>query len=407
MARATAWCLASFLVAATAAAAPPEDAAQSDAVRAFAEAYAQIKSRYAEPLDDRKLVADAIRGMVRGLDPFSYYLEPEAYDGLRQETAGAFGGLGLEVSMEPEAVRVISAFEDSPASRAGLQPGDLITRFGDTSVAGMTLDQAIRQARGEPDTSVAVTYLRSGESEPRVVTLKRAVIQARTVRYTPIDPAYVHLQITHFNKNTAQRTRAMLANAQAQLGTIKGIVLDLRDNPGGLLKAAVAVSALFLPEDALVVYTESASEPSRMRLSTADAPAESGAASDALDEMLRKVPLVVLVNAGSASSAEIVAGALQSHKRATVVGTQTFGKGTVQVVLPLQEGAAIKLTTAYYFTPDGRRIQGSGLAPDLPVPGEAADGSACLPATGAGKTPDCQLERAMELLRHPQVLVRS
>jgi carboxyl-terminal processing protease len=415
----------------TAAAAPVDEAAESDAVRAFAEAYSQIKARYAEPLDEKKLVANAIKGMIGGLDPFSYYLEADAYEGLRQESAGAFGGLGMEVSMEKNAVKVISAFEDSPASHAGLQAGDLITRFGETSVEGMTLEQAIQQARGAPDTSVALTVLRGGEAQPRVVTLKRAVIQVRSIRSAPIDPAYVYLQITHFNKNTAERMLATLAQAYERNGVLKGVVLDLRDNPGGVLRAAVSVSSVFLPENALVVYTESASRESRMQLSAKDVSGPDGKDySKTLGSALKTVPLVVLVNGGSASASEIVAGALQDHKRATIVGAKTFGKGTVQVVLPLGDGAAMKLTTAYYYTPDGRRIQGNGVVPDIPVdamspgaiavPGNDAPAVAnsCAsaaasqeakahPLPAAAGSDDCQLERAVEILRKQPVLVRS
>ena len=421
-----------FLVQQPASAASADEAAQSDAVRAFAAAYAQIKGRYADTLDEKKLVANAIKGMIGGLDPFSYYLDSADYEGVRQDAAGAFGGLGMEVSMEPNAVKVISAFEDSPAWRAGLQPGDLITRFGDTSVAGLTLDQAVQQARGEPDTSVALTILRSGETQPRVVTLKRAVIQARSVRSAAIDPAYVYLQITHFNNNTAERLLAALAHAYEKTGLLNGVVLDLRDNPGGVLGAAVAVSSLFLPKDALVVYTESASQESRMRLMAKDVRGPNGEDySKILGSALKTVPLVVLVNGGSASASEIVAGALQSYKRATIVGVRTFGKGTVQVVLPLTDGAAMKLTTAYYYTPDGRRIQGSGVAPDIPVDSlavgaipaplhdaQALNNHACTPAAAAqeaksdsvpaaARSDDCQLERAFEILRRQPVLVRS
>lgn len=416
-----------------AAAASADEAAQSDAVRAFTAAYAQIKARYADTLDEKKLVANAIKGMIGGLDPFSYYLDSDDYEGVRQDAAGAFGGLGMEVSMEPNAVKVISAFEDSPAWRAGLQPGDLITRFGDTSVAGLTLDQAVQQARGAPDTSVALTILRSGETQPRVVTLKRAVIQARSVSSAALDPAYVYLQITHFNKNTAERVLAALAHAYEKTGVLNGVVLDLRDNPGGVLAAAVAVSSLFLPKDALVVYTESASQESRMRLMAKDVRGPNGEDySRILGSALKTVPLVVLVNGGSASASEIVAGALQSYKRATIVGVRTFGKGTVQVVLPLSDGAAMKLTTAYYYTPDGRRIQGTGVAPDIPVDAspvgaipaplnddaKALNNHACTPAAvaqeaksnsvpAAARTDDCQLERAFEILRRQPVMVRS
>lgn len=417
-------CLLLCLHAPGAIAAPNDDASESDAVRAFTEAYRQIKARYAEPLDERKLVADAIKGMVGGLDPFSYYLDAQGYDGLRQDSAGSFGGLGMEVRMENNAVRVVAALDDSPAKRAGLQPGDLITRFGDRSVEGMTLDQAIQQARGEPDTSIALTVLR-GDAAPRVVTLRRAMIQSRTVRTAPIDPSYAYFQLTYFNKQTPERLLAALNAAYEESGPLKGVVLDLRDNPGGVLRSAVGVAALFLPEDALVVTTQSASEESRMRFTAKDANA-SGAEDLAtqLGTALRTVPLVVLVNGGSASAAEIVAGALQSHRRATIVGARTFGKGTVQVVLPLQNGAAMKLTTAYYYTPDGRRIQGSGVVPDIAVQGGDAAGTteanvlsadACTSAPAEasaaltrvdGAQVDCQLQRAVEILRKPHVLVR-
>lgn len=416
----------------TAAAAPADEAAQSGAVRAFAEAYSQIQARYADTLDEKKLVANAIKGMIGGLDPFSYYLDADSYEGMRQDASGAFGGLGMEVSMEKNAVKVISAFEDSPASHAGLQAGDLITRFGDTSVEGMTLEQATHQARGAPDTSVALTVLRGGEVQPRVVTLKRAMIQARSVRTASIDSTYVYLQITHFNKNTAESMLAALAQAYEQNGVLKGVVLDLRDNPGGVLRSAVSVSSVFLPENALVAYTESASQESRMRLTTKEVRGPNGEDySKILGSALKTVPLVVLVNGGSASASEIVAGALQSHKRATIVGARTFGKGTVQVVLPLNDGAAMKLTTAYYFTPDGRRIQGAGVVPDIAVdaltagsiPALAGDAQAITekvcaqpaavqdangsPASVASRSDDCQLERAVEILRKQPVPVRS
>ncbi len=423
---------AAFAMLVQGAAAAADEAAQSDAVRAFAEAYSQIKARYADTLDEKKLVANAIKGMIGGLDPFSYYLEADAYEDLRQDASGTFGGLGMEVSMEKNAVKVISAFDDSPASHAGLQAGDLITRFGDASVEGMTLEQAVQQARGAPDTSVALTVLRGSEAQPRVVTLKRAIIQARSVRTAAIDPAYIYLQITHFNKNTAERMLASLAQAFEQNGVLKGVVLDLRDNPGGVLRSAVSVSSVFLPDDALVVYTESASQESRMRLTTKEVRGPDGEDySKILGSALKTVPLVILVNGGSASASEIVAGALQSHKRATIVGARTFGKGTVQVVLPLGDGAAMKLTTAYYYTPDGRRIQGAGVIPDISVealtagsiPAQANDAQAitakaCMPSTAAqdangspasaaSRSDDCQLQRAVEILRKQPVLVRS
>ena len=394
-----------------------------DAVREFAEAYDQIKSRYADRLDEKLLVSNAIKGMVAALDPFSYYLEPDAYDELRQETGGVFGGLGMEVSLEKGAVKVVSAFEGSPAYRAGLLAGDLITRLGETDVAGLTLEQAVQHARGEPDSSIALTVLRKGDVEPRIVTVRRAIIHARSVKSETIDSAYFYLKITHFHKHTAENMLAALAGGYQQTGGLKGVILDLRDNPGGVLKSAVAVSATFLPEDALVVYTESASEQSRMRLVAKPVYVAGGEDYSTLRAALKSVPLVVLVNGGSASAAEVVAGALQSHDRATIVGTRTFGKGSVQVVLPLSAGSALKLTTAYYSTPDGRKINGTGLMPDIAVE-QSPIGVACSEAAGVGAPAskvlagepapnvapaegDCQFDRAVEILRRLRNLVES
>jgi carboxyl-terminal processing protease len=418
------------------------DGAPQDAtVRALAEAIEQVKAKYVGAIDDRKLAADAIRGMIQGLDPFSDYLEPEAYRELRQENGGKFSGLGMEVRMEAGAVRVVSTFDDSPAFHAGLRPGDLITRLNEVSVDGMTLDQAIQRVRGEPDTSIALTVLRKGDSEPRVMNLKRAIIQSRSVKSALLGSGYGYIKITHFNQRTADSMLAALADLVRQSGSgLKGILLDLRDNPGGLLKSAVAVSSVFLPEDTLVVYTDAAAAESRMRLLTSEDQYLHASRAEYLKHLcdLKTLPLVVLVNSGSASAAEIVAGALQDHRRATVVGTQTFGKGSVQVLVPLADGAALKLTTAYYFTPNGRRIQGKGVTPDQvidqlaiePAAGvmpaaletkavKAGESAACATpdALGAhdaaqllaipGSSDDCQLGRAMELLHDLPVLARS
>ena len=345
---------------------PPQDAT----VRALSEVVKQIKAKYVGTIDDRKLTADAIRGMMQGLDPFSDYIEPEAYSELRRENGGKFTGLGMEVEMEAGAVRVVSTFDDSPAFQAGLRPGDLITRLNETSVEGMTLGQAIQRVRGEPDTSIALTVLRQGDTEPRVMNLKRAVIPSRSVKSAVLGKGYGYIRIAHFNQRTAESMMSALADmARHSDGSLKGILLDLRDNPGGLLKSAVAVSSAFLPEDTLVVYTEAAAVESRMRLKTSESQSLHATDAEIRKHLpdLKTLPLVVLVNGGSASAAEIVAGALQDHRRATVVGTQTFGKGSIQVLLPLQDGAALKLTTAYYFTPNGQRIQGIGLTPDKTI----------------------------------------
>jgi carboxyl-terminal processing protease len=344
-----------------------DDLAQDATLRAVADAIAQVKAKYVGTVDDRKLAADAIRGMLQGLDPYSDYLEPEAYRELKQDNGGRFGGLGMEVGMEAGAVRVVSTFEDSPAFQAGLRPGDLITRLNEASVEGMTLDQAIQRVRGEPDTSIVLTVLRKGDVEPHVITVRRAIIQSRSIKSALLGSGYGYIKITHFNQRTADSVLAALVEMGRQSGTgLKGVLLDLRDNPGGLLKSAVAVSSVFLPDDSLVVYTEAAVKESRMRLPTSEDKYLQASRVDYLKQLpdLKALPMVVLVNSGSASAAEIVAGALQDHRRATIVGTQTFGKGSVQVLLPLADGAALKLTTAYYLTPNGQRIQGKGVTPD-------------------------------------------
>ena len=415
--------------------------AQDATLRALSEAIGQIKAKYVGSVDDRKLAVDAIRGMLQGLDPYSDYLEPEAYGELKQDNSGKFGGLGLEVGMESGVLRVVAAYEDSPAFRAGLRPNDLITRLDEASVAGLTLDQAIRRVRGEPDTSISLTVLRKGDAEPHVVNVRRAVIQSRSVKSALLDSGHGYIKITHFNQRTAESMLAALVEMDRQSASgLKGVLLDLRDNPGGLLKSAVAVSSMFLPDDSLVVYTEAAAAESRMRLQTSEAQYLWSNRAEYLRELpdLKTLPLVVLVNSGSASAAEIVAGALQDHRRAIVAGTQTFGKGTVQVLLPLANGAAIKLTTAYYLTPNGQRIQGKGVTPDTVIDRgmkdvaagtestaaetktvKAVDAAACASPESVGtrdaallmaipgNADDCQLMRAVEFLRHLPVLARN
>ena len=246
--------------------------AQDATLRALSEAIEQIKAKYVDSVDDRKLAADAIRGMLQGLDPYSDYLEPEAYGELKQDNGGRFGGLGMEVGMESAAVRVVAAYEDSPAFQAGLRPGDLITRLDEASVAGLTLDQVIQRVRGEPDTSISLTVLRTGDVEPHVVNVRRAIIQSRSVKSALLDSGHGYIKITHFNQRTAESMLAALAEMdRLSGGGLKGVLLDLRDNPGGPLKSAVAVSSVFLPDDSLVVYTEAAAAESRMRLQTSEA----------------------------------------------------------------------------------------------------------------------------------------
>ena len=382
----------------------------------------EIKARFPEPIDERRMITDAVNGVLGNLDPYSAYLDEAEFRALQQEHRGRFGGLGMEVGMEAGVVKVIATYDGTPAQRAGLQPGDRIVRMGETNVHGMTLEQAIQMARGEPDTAITLTILPRDQEEPRVMTLTRAIIHSQSVKVRPLQAGYAHVAISHFNEQTADRMLAALAHLLERSDTgVRGIVLDLRDNPGGLVRGAVAVSAAFLPRDALVVYTQGASSQSTMRLHANSEHYLRGTAPDpleALSPLVRNAPLVVLVNGRSASAAEIVAGALQDHNRAPVVGTRTFGKGTVQVIIPLGDGTGLKLTTAYYYTPKGRRIHSVGIAPDLAVEqtvaperqdrdGDIHCGIERAPADphpdaeGGANAPereDCQLERALALL---------
>jgi carboxyl-terminal processing protease len=341
-------------------------------LRAFAEVFGRIKSDYVEQVPDKKLITEAINGMLTGLDPHSAYLDQDAYKELQVGTQGEFGGLGIEVGMEDGFVKVISPIEDTPAARAGLKPGDLIIKLDDTAVKGMTLQDAVKRMRGKPDSTIRLTILRKGENKPFEVTLTRAVVKIQSVKYKLVEPGYGYVRLTQFQEHTGENlAKAIRTLYKESNGDLKGLVLDLRNDPGGLLNGAVAVSAAFLAKDTLVVYTEGRNEDAKMRL-TASAenylrgPHRRDYLKD-LPEAIKSVPMVVLVNGGTASASEIVAGALQDHKRAVVMGTQTFGKGSVQTILPLGNNTAIKLTTARYYTPGGRSIQAKGITPDIVV----------------------------------------
>lgn len=338
-------------------------------LRAFTQVFGRIKSDYVEPVDDKKLITEAINGMLVGLDPHSAYLDSEEYKELQIGTQGEFGGLGIQVTMEDGLVKVISPIEDTPAFRAGIKTGDLIIKLDDTAVKGMTLNEAIKRMRGKPDTSITLTIAREGEAEPLVFTLVRAIIKIESVKAKLVEPGYGYLRVTQFQEHTGEN----LAQAIEKLFKeskipMKGLVLDLRNDPGGLLNSAVAVSAAFLPANALVVYTEGRTSDAKMRLMASPEYYLRGPGKDYLTELpsaIKTVPMVTLVNGGSASASEIVAGALQDHKRSLVMGTQTFGKGSVQTILPLGNNTAIKLTTARYYTPNGQSIQAKGITPDI------------------------------------------
>ena len=341
-------------------------------LRAFAEVFGKIKSDYVEPVEDKKLISEAINGMLSGLDPHSAYLDVDAFKDLQAGTQGEFGGLGIEVGMEDGFVKVVSPIEDTPAYKAGLKSGDLIIKLDETPVKGMTLNDAVKRMRGKPDTQITLTVLRKSETKPLIITLTRAVIKVQSVKYKLAEPGYAYARITQFQEHTgADLAKALKAMHTENKGELKGLILDLRNNPGGLLNAAVGVSAAFLPQDELVVYTEGRIDDAKMRLTANPENYVRGGPKDDynrdLPPEMRNVPMVVLINGGSASASEIVAGALQDHKRAIVLGTQSFGKGSVQTILPMNNGTAIKLTTARYFTPKGRSIQATGIVPDIQV----------------------------------------
>jgi carboxyl-terminal processing protease len=340
-------------------------------LRAFTEVFGRIKADYVEPVDDKKLISEAINGMLTGLDPHSAYLDQEAFRELQVGTQGEFGGLGIEVGMEDGFVKVISPIEDTPAFRAGLKPGDLIIKLDDTNVKGLTLNEAVKRMRGKPNTDITLTILRKGEPKPRIVTLTRAIIQIQSVKFKLVEPGYAYVRVTQFQEHTPEKMVAALDKMfKDNNGPMKGLVLDLRNDPGGLLNAAVAISAAFLQQNAMVVYTDGRTEDSKMKLYASSDYYLRGGKDDymkKLPQAVKTVPMVVLVNSGSASASEIVAGALQDHKRAIIMGTQTFGKGSVQTILPLGNNTAIKLTTARYYTPNGRSIQAKGITPDIVV----------------------------------------
>lgn len=343
-----------------------------DDLRAFAEVFGKIKSDYVEPVEDKKLISEAISGMLTGLDPHSTYMDVDAFKDMQAATQGEFGGLGIEVGMEDGLVKVISPIEDSPAYKAGIKSGDLIVKLDDTPVKGLSLNDAVKRMRGKPDTPIVLSVYRKNETKPLSFTLIRAIIKNKSVKYKLTEPGYAYVRVTQFQEHTGEDlAKAIQAMHDENKGPFKGFVLDLRNDPGGLLNGAVGVAAAFLPKDTLVVYTEGRAPDSKMQLTVSpENYARGGIANDYIKDLpadLKTVPMTVLINSGSASASEIVAGALQDHKRATLLGTQSFGKGSVQTIMPMNNGAAIKLTTARYFTPKGRSIQAKGIVPDYIV----------------------------------------
>ncbi len=342
----------------------------------LAAVFSMIKSDYVEPVDDKKLITEAISGMVTSLDPHSTYFDKKSFKEFREGTTGRFVGVGIEISQEDGLVKVVSPIEGSPADRAGLKPNDLITKIDDTFVKGLSLNDAVKRMRGEPNTRVILTIFRKDENRTFPVTIVREEIRTQSVRGKITEPGYAWLRISQFQERTVEDFVTRLEGFYKQDPDLKGLVLDLRNDPGGLLDAAVAISAAFLPENVPVVSTNGQLAESKFVYRAAPQfYVRRGA--DPLKRLpaaVKNLPLVVLVNEGSASASEIVAGALQDHKRATIMGSQTFGKGSVQTVRPLGPDTALKITTARYFTPNGRSIQAKGIMPDVLVD-ETPEGS--------------------------------
>ena len=322
-----------------------------ESLQAFTDVFSRVKSDYVEGVDDKKLIEDAIRGMLSGLDPHSSFMNTAEFNELKVGTTGQFGGLGIEVSMENGFVKVISPIDDTPASRAGLKSSDLIIQLDETSVKGMTLNDAVKIMRGEPNTDILLTIAREGESAPLEFTITREIIRVKSVRSKILEEGYGYVRIASFQSRTTTDLLKTITDLQKE-APLKGLVLDLRNNPGGVLSGAVGVSNAFI-NDGLVVYTEGRIDDSSHRYTATPGDSLNGA------------PLIILINGGSASASEIVAGAMQDHKRAIIMGTKSFGKGSVQTIQELQNGSAVKITTARYFTPNGRSIQAKGIVPDI------------------------------------------
>lgn len=343
----------------------------------LAAVFGMVKSDYVEPVDEKKLISDAIAGMVASLDPHSQYFDKKAFKEFREGTSGRFVGVGIEISQEDGLVKVVSPIEGSPAFRAGLKPNDLITKIDDTAVKGLSLNDAVKRMRGEPGTKVNLTVFRKDESRTFPVTITREEIKTQSVKGKVVEPGYAWIRVSQFQDRTVDDFVRKTEEIYRAEPNLRGLVLDLRNDPGGLLDAAVAISAAFLPENVTVVSTNGQLAESKFVYRAAPEFYQRRSNGDPLKRLpaaIKNVPLVVLVNEGSASASEIVAGAIQDHKRGTIMGTQTFGKGSVQTVRTLGPDTGLKLTTARYYTPSGKSIQAKGILPDVMVD-ETEDGN--------------------------------
>jgi len=323
-------------------------------LKVLADVFSIVERNYVEPVKANNLINGAINGMLETLDPHSNYMAPEVFKEMQTETRGSFGGIGFEITIRDKVLTVVAPIEDTPASRAGIQSGDLILRIDGKSTKDMTLMEAVKLMRGPQGTQVTITVMRQGFPEPKEFTLTRAIIPIRSVRFKTLEPGYGYIKVSQFIERTFPDLENALSKIESKEKPVKGLILDLRNNPGGLLEQAVKVADLFL-ESGLIVYTEGRVEGQKMKFFVQK------------KDRAQDYPMIVLVNGGSASASEIVAGALQDQGRAVILGTQTFGKGSVQTIIPLEDGSALRLTTARYYTPKGRSIQAQGIAPDIPV----------------------------------------
>jgi carboxyl-terminal processing protease len=373
-------------------------AATYEHLKLFTDVLAIIQNQYVDETDSREVIQGAVRGMLRALDPHSSYMDPESYREMQVETSGSFGGLGIEITVRDDVLTVVSPIEGTPAFRAGIQAADRIVRIEGLPTKDMSLADAVKRMRGPKGTKVTVTIVREGVKEPFDVTLTREVIQVQSVRSQELEEGIGYIRVRQFQERTAQDLVASVERLD-KAGRLSGLIIDLRNNPGGLLPAAVEVSEEFLGDGKLVVYTEGRVRNQNMRfVAHAKRP-------------ITEVPLVVLVNQGSASASEIVAGAIQDHGRGLVLGTQTFGKGSVQTIIPLADGSGLRLTTARYFTPKGRSIHGKGITPDIVIEAVKEDPAAKPPAVPLSEAElqkkDVQLQRAVEILKATRILDKT
>lgn len=324
-----------------------------ESLKIFTDVLGIVQESYAESVDTKELVYNAIKGMVKGLDPHSSFMTPEDYTEMQIDTKGSFGGIGIEIGLKDNILTVVSPIEDTPAHTAGILAGDKIVKIGDKSTKDMALNEAVNMMRGPKDTQVIISIMREGFTEPKPFTITRAIIKVKSIKAKTLEEGFGYVRIVQFQENTGADLEKNLKELQAK-GKLKGLILDLRNNPGGLLQEAVSVSNLFV-DNGLIVYTKGRAPGQDMTFNA--------------DNMKTQpdYPIIILVNGGSASASEIVAGALQDHKRAIILGTPTFGKGSVQTIIPLSDGSAVRLTTSKYYTPSGRSIQAKGIEPDIVV----------------------------------------